>query len=168
MNFEILLISIVAVFLYTGIKKSVKHGLIIGIGVSMLICIVALIWYSCIKARDFNQTRHQNTDVFSISISPRPRSSPGLDLTTIESYTKTVLGESRRLPKDDDTCPICLSDYKPKESLRTIPECNHYFHADCIDEWLRLNGTCPMCRNLPEKFICGYALSSIPNFSGSL
>lgn len=118
------------------------------------------------KARDFNQSPHQHIEVFSIAISPRrPQSSPGLDLSKIESYKKTVLGESRRLPKDDDTCAICLSKYEPREALRTIPECNHYFHLDCIDEWLKLNATCPMCRNSPERFIFGYALSSIPTCS---
>ncbi|XP_031278815.1 putative RING-H2 finger protein ATL69 [Pistacia vera] len=76
----------------------------------------------------------------------------GLDEPTIESYPKTLLGESGRLPKpNDNTCPICLSEYQPKESLRTIPECEHYFHADCIDEWLKMNATCPLCRNSPES-----------------
>ncbi|PIN09209.1 hypothetical protein CDL12_18215 [Handroanthus impetiginosus] len=85
---------------------------------------------------------------------PTIRSASGLDRPTIESYPTTVLGESRRLPNPSDgTCPICLSDYQPKETLRSIPECNHYFHADCIDEWLKLNGTCPLCRNSPEGSI---------------
>ncbi|KAK1374000.1 RING-H2 finger protein like [Heracleum sosnowskyi] len=77
-------------------------------------------------------------------------STPGLDEGTIESYTKVILGESRRLPGPNNiTCPICLSDYHAKETLRCIPECQHCFHADCIDEWLRLKGSCPVCRNSP-------------------
>ncbi|THG08537.1 hypothetical protein TEA_005076 [Camellia sinensis var. sinensis] len=76
----------------------------------------------------------------------------GLDRLIIESYPTTVLGESGRLPKPNDgTCPICLAEYQPKETLRTIPECNHYFHANCIDEWLRMNATCPLCRNSPGE-----------------
>ncbi|KAJ6294888.1 hypothetical protein OIU76_022885 [Salix suchowensis] len=76
----------------------------------------------------------------------------GLDGATIESYPKIVLGESRRLPKpDDNTCSICLCEYKPKETLKTIPECKHCFHSDCIEEWLRLRATCPLCRNSPER-----------------
>ncbi|WOG86377.1 hypothetical protein DCAR_0205580 [Daucus carota subsp. sativus] len=80
-----------------------------------------------------------------------PRFVLGLDKLTIESYPMTVLGESKRLPKpSDSTCAICLSEYKPNDTLRTVPECNHYFHSHCIDEWLKLNATCPVCRNLPE------------------
>ncbi|CAH8381053.1 unnamed protein product [Eruca vesicaria subsp. sativa] len=77
----------------------------------------------------------------------------GLDVSTIESYPKIVLGESKRLPENDVTCAICLSEYEPKETLRKIPLCQHCFHADCIDEWLKLNGTCPVCRNSPEQIL---------------
>nr|POE49988.1 ring-h2 finger protein atl68 [Quercus suber] len=33
--------------------------------------------------------------------------------------------------------------------LRMMPECRHYFHLLCIDAWLKLNGSCPVCRNSP-------------------
>ncbi|XP_076898674.1 putative RING-H2 finger protein ATL21A [Bidens hawaiensis] len=75
----------------------------------------------------------------------------GLDPLTIESYTKVALGESKRLPGHEDAaCSICLSEYNVKETVRCIPECRHCFHADCIDEWLKLKGTCPVCRNSPS------------------
>lgn len=86
----------------------------------------------------------------------------GLDETTIESYEKLVLGESRRLPGPNDiTCPICLSEYCSKETLRCIPDCKHCFHAECIDEWLRLNGTCPVCRNNPSPSAAHVSLDSV-------
>ncbi|XVF53073.1 hypothetical protein PTKIN_Ptkin05aG0070300 [Pterospermum kingtungense] len=75
-------------------------------------------------------------------------SAKGLDRPTIEMYPTTLLDESMRLPNPgNNICPICLLDYQAKETLRTIPSCMHYFHADCIDEWLKRNGTCPLCRN---------------------
>ncbi|XP_074284094.1 putative RING-H2 finger protein ATL21A [Silene latifolia] len=76
----------------------------------------------------------------------------GLDRSIIESYPKTVLGESCRLPKPDDkSCPICLGEYLAMETLRSLPDCAHCFHADCIDEWLELNASCPVCRNTPSN-----------------
>ncbi|XWS65513.1 hypothetical protein CRYUN_Cryun05aG0119500 [Craigia yunnanensis] len=32
--------------------------------------------------------------------------------------------------------------------LRMMPECRLYFHVSCIDAWLKLNGSCPICLNL--------------------
>lgn len=76
----------------------------------------------------------------------------GLDDSTIESYQKVVLGESKRLPggPNDGTCPICLSEYCSKDTVRCIPECKHCFHAECVDAWLRVNSTCPVCRKSPS------------------
>lgn len=104
-------------------------------------------------------TAQQNSD--PAAITPQPTTIiAGLDESTIESYTKVILGESRRLPgPNNDTCPICLSEYHAKEMVRCIPECKHCFHADCIDEWLRLNGTCPVCRNSPSLSHCHFFAS---------
>ncbi|KAK6117699.1 hypothetical protein DH2020_048551 [Rehmannia glutinosa] len=101
-----------------------------------------------------HRRRHHPIMEFSVMVAPQPTTTTisGLDGPTIESYPKTILGESRRLPKpDDNVCSICLSEYLPKETLRSIPECQHCFHAECIDEWLRLNGSCPVCRNSPKN-----------------
>ncbi|KAK1558824.1 hypothetical protein Q3G72_007117 [Acer saccharum] len=86
-----------------------------------------------------------------VAVTPQPTIVVmGLDESTIESYQKVVLGESKRLPgPNSSTCSICLSEYCSKETIRCIPECKHCFHADCIDEWLRLNSSCPLCRNSP-------------------
>ncbi|TQE13452.1 hypothetical protein C1H46_001019 [Malus baccata] len=62
-----------------------------------------------------------------------------------------VLGESRRLPgHNDTTCAICFSEYLTKETVRCTPECKNCFHADCVDGWLKLNSSCPGCRNNPS------------------
>ncbi|KAL9416944.1 hypothetical protein AB3S75_040017 [Citrus x aurantiifolia] len=81
----------------------------------------------------------------------------GLDESTIESFQKLVLGESKRLPgPNSSACPICLSKYLSQETIRCIPECKHCFHAECIDEWLRLNDKCPVCRNFATPVHAGY------------
>lgn len=43
------------------------------------------------------------------------------------------------------TCSICLCDYEDQEDLRQLP-CDHYFHKECVDEWLKLKRTCPLCK----------------------
>ncbi|KAJ2077353.1 hypothetical protein H4R24_005182 [Coemansia sp. RSA 988] len=42
-------------------------------------------------------------------------------------------------------CGICMDDYKPDEEVMTLP-CKHFYHIECIDHWLKMNGTCPICR----------------------
>lgn len=138
----------------TGIPRVVKYFLIVGVGVPALMCFVLITCYICGRVQSYagNNRQHHHlghVESFSSALSP-PTFVVGLEESVIQSYPKTVLGESRRLVKpDDSTCPICLSEYRPKETLKTIPLCHHCFHASCIDEWLRRNGTCPLCRNSP-------------------
>ncbi|XP_052187893.1 RING-H2 finger protein ATL39-like [Diospyros lotus] len=46
----------------------------------------------------------------------------------------------------DGTCPVCLCDFEEGEELRSLGECKHSFHVDCIDMWLYSHSTCPVCR----------------------
>ncbi|KAF8027806.1 hypothetical protein BT93_E0665 [Corymbia citriodora subsp. variegata] len=72
----------------------------------------------------------------------------GIDSATLESYPKAQIDDPGRAPRpNDNVCAICLSEYQPKEMLRTIPGCAHYFHAHCVDQWLKRNASCPLCRN---------------------
>ncbi|GAU12475.1 hypothetical protein TSUD_230080 [Trifolium subterraneum] len=109
---------------------------------------------SVYKNRMAQNNSHQSQIVTNTE--PNNREPPsfafGLDHSTIEEkYPKIQLAESGQLAKSiiDNVCSICLSEYKPMETLRSIPQCNHHFHADCIDVWLKMNATCPLCRNLP-------------------
>lgn len=42
-------------------------------------------------------------------------------------------------------CTICLETFEEKKKARQII-CQHIFHQECIDVWLCMNQTCPMCR----------------------
>ncbi len=46
-----------------------------------------------------------------------------------------------------DICPICLEYYTPKDIIKIFP-CSHKYHAKCIDKWLTVKPTCPVCRNI--------------------
>lgn len=150
-----------------GLSRSVKIGIAMGVGIPGLLCLIGLCCSICGKMRrtvPLHEQRSSNLPTITISLEPLPSFAMGLDGATIEKYPKTLLGESGRLLKpNDNTCSICLSEYQPKETLRSIPECNHYFHAVCIDEWLKMNGTCPICRNSPETYS-----STGPSFSSLL
>ncbi|KAI3411224.1 uncharacterized protein J3R85_018276 [Psidium guajava] len=74
----------------------------------------------------------------------------GLDPSVINSYPKFAFSrEARGVSGSNTTCSICLCEYKDSEMLRMMPECRHFFHLFCLDAWLKLNGSCPVCRNSP-------------------
>ena len=52
---------------------------------------------------------------------------------------------SERLNESEKTCPVCLNDMDVGDEVRNLP-CRHLFHKDCVDEWLRVNASCPTCR----------------------
>ncbi|KAL6275859.1 hypothetical protein ACE6H2_019460 [Prunus campanulata] len=45
----------------------------------------------------------------------------------------------------DSECSICLGEFKDGEKCRQL-ECEHAFHEECIDQWLRKKIQCPLCR----------------------
>ncbi|XP_020212066.1 putative RING-H2 finger protein ATL21B [Cajanus cajan] len=138
-----------------GISRGARYAIAICIGVPALLCSIAVLRCICswfrVRIRNGPWAYETVADFEALAGSP-PATVAGLDRPTIESYPKIVIGENRRLPKKGDkTCSICLSEYMPKETVKTIPECGHCFHAQCIDEWLPLNASCPICRTSPSK-----------------
>lgn len=45
-----------------------------------------------------------------------------------------------------DTCVICIGSYETGQQLRLLP-CGHDFHDICIDKWLKVSNSCPVCRS---------------------
>ncbi|KAL3851211.1 hypothetical protein ACJIZ3_013093 [Penstemon smallii] len=82
------------------------------------------------------------SDIFEVN------TSRGLSEDTINELPifKIYNLETAATCDDDSSCAICLQDLKDGESARLLPSCRHLFHLQCIDEWLSLQGTCPICR----------------------
>jgi len=70
--------------------------------------------------------------------------------TSFERYPKLVYSEVEKSSSSSSipscSCSICLGDYKEGDMLRLLPRCDHIFHLACVDPWLRLHSTCPICR----------------------
>lgn len=52
---------------------------------------------------------------------------------------------SRKTNNHDDSCTVCLSAFRNRESIITLP-CKHSYHAGCITRWLKIDKTCPVCK----------------------
>ncbi|KAL9231378.1 hypothetical protein vseg_006614 [Gypsophila vaccaria] len=55
------------------------------------------------------------------------------------------IGNSKESSEDELTCSVCLEQVNVGELIRSLP-CLHQYHANCIDPWLRQQGTCPVCK----------------------
>ena len=48
---------------------------------------------------------------------------------------------------EDGSCPICFGEFTSGDQVRDLETCDHLFHKKCIDQWLKLNANCPLCRS---------------------
>ncbi|XP_048136762.1 E3 ubiquitin-protein ligase MPSR1 [Rhodamnia argentea] len=48
----------------------------------------------------------------------------------------------REEEEEQEECVICMEEF---EEGREMP-CGHRFHGGCIERWLGIHGTCPVCR----------------------
>ncbi|CAM8948716.1 unnamed protein product [Rhodiola kirilowii] len=60
--------------------------------------------------------------------------------------TKLIQKLPKGPPELGKECTICLQQMKVGECARYLPNCGHTYHVDCIDVWLTLKGSCPICR----------------------
>ncbi|KAL3718108.1 hypothetical protein ACJRO7_003269 [Eucalyptus globulus] len=103
---------------------------------------------------------------------PPPRSRP---LTSVVDGSHSIAAKLGSFSKllysqvkgaGSSCCSICLSEYKERDVLRLLPDCGHYFHSKCIDQWLRTNPSCPNCRTslvpIPVPTPVATPLSEVP------
>ncbi|CAD5189310.1 unnamed protein product [Musa acuminata subsp. malaccensis] len=133
------------------------YGIAIAVGILVLVSTILLASYLCVRVK---------SDVHRPLPSPPPAARPaalapdgsaavvvvtavGLDGPVIEAfYPRFACGQGGALAPPGP-CPICLAEYESGEVLRRAPDCGHCFHAGCVDEWLRVSATCPLCRSSP-------------------
>lgn len=88
-----------------------------------------------------DSTVHFDLDDFMSTFLSSPRSNPVNERRLEELPKETITDEL-----SSTQCSICFDEFKVAEScVRKLP-CNHLFHQNCIFPWLRINGTCPVCR----------------------
>lgn len=137
------------------------YGIGVSVGILLLITTITLTSYFCTRAQQVPAAsggergrgrggghgglREQQPVVEELAVDV------GLDEATILSYPKVAYAEVKLQHKDSTAscCSICLADYKDSDMLRLLPDCGHLFHRKCVDPWLRLHPTCPVCRTSP-------------------
>ncbi|XP_052199959.1 E3 ubiquitin-protein ligase At4g11680-like [Diospyros lotus] len=69
--------------------------------------------------------------------------------------------KERAISGEDAVCCICLARYADNDELRELP-CSHFFHRECVDKWLKINASCPLC-----KFEIGESNGNLPSEDSS-
>ncbi|KAL3353424.1 hypothetical protein AABB24_018246 [Solanum stoloniferum] len=128
------------------------YGFVFSFGIMVILIVLTYTSYLCIRFR----SRNNPTTSTITTTTTRVRNGlifiqEGLDEATLRSYPKLLYSQVKSHKGDFASsccgCSICLGDYKDNDMLRLLPHCGHLFHLMCIDTWLRLHPTCPICRS---------------------
>jgi hypothetical protein len=61
------------------------------------------------------------------------------------NFPEIVIQDINKLEEANRKCMICLEDFKSKEKVTALP-CIHFFHTQCITEWIERKNECPVCK----------------------
>lgn len=76
--------------------------------------------------------------------------------TNVHAATERAISQIRRIhlqkegsgletEKIGEECSICQDEYVEKDILTEL-KCRHVYHEECLLNWLKTNGICPICR----------------------
>lgn len=98
---------------------------------------------ACIYLRWACRCRHGASSAASLSSTTALQlAGGGLDVQTIAGFPVTL----HKCSQDEALCSICLGEFVDGEKVKVIPSCNHNFHPECVDQWLKTHASCPLCR----------------------
>ena len=100
---------------------------------------------------------------------------PPPNLGHLDAMEKARVGALRALPRyrwagggaHGDECVLCIESYQDGDTLRLLP-CNHYYHQECIDQWLIVSQqncaqrACPLCKANPIPTVIKPIAEPIP------
>ena len=88
--------------------------------------------------------------IIQAPIQVRNQQQPGHQTVNRLSYeVKKSLPSCKKKNISDNTiddCVICISNIENNDVIKILPNCLHFYHDKCINEWLIDNNNCPMCR----------------------
>ncbi|KAL5230055.1 hypothetical protein ABZP36_028831 [Zizania latifolia] len=122
--------------------------------VSIMLCFILLCTYCrCARQRAIAGARRRvmrelRERVPSVLLRPAGAALPVLP------YSSAIAGAGAKKGQLVEDCPVCLEAFADDDGVKVVPACGHMFHAPCINQWLAMRNTCPVCRC---AVVCYYA-----------
>lgn len=98
--------------------------------------------------RRINELRSQQVDTESWDGVPYPQilALPTFQYQVREHHAKTEeLEEGSEV--NNTVCTVCCDEFEAEEEVRALP-CLHFYHRECIDQWLMYHRQCPICKHV--------------------
>lgn len=76
---------------------------------------------------------------------PNKYGNPPAAKKVIESLPRIKINSDNLSEYSDKDCLVCM-DSVQLENITIKLKCLHYFHEQCIVDWLKVHNTCPVCR----------------------
>lgn len=70
---------------------------------------------------------------------------PPASKASIDGLPVTEIKSCDDVEKMGSECVICMEDFGIGDVVNEMP-CKHKFHGECVKKWLRIHGSCPVCR----------------------
>lgn len=78
-------------------------------------------------------------------VPPERRGPPPTSRSALRTLPRVKVTAYDIVANEGNECSICLSDLEAGKTALRLP-CNHCFHVDCIEDWLKKSNECPVCR----------------------
>lgn len=91
--------------------------------------------YNIYEMEELNTDRQRESEVPDRGLRPQ----------MINSIPVSYYTENLKASNPSGYCSICMVDFEVGDPIKFIL-CSHFYHADCINEWLAKRSICPDCR----------------------
>jgi hypothetical protein len=99
-------------------------------------CLLTMLWFVYAFAQELPGERKPDRDASQELVRDLP----------VVTYGSEAAGLRWNLT----SCTMCLNDFAAGEQLRAL-SCGHYFHLECLAEWLSHRRTCPLCQRWDSR-----------------